>query len=222
VITASSAQNATLADYFDETGTEGLVLQSIGSKASFSGQTTRLPDPVLTSRAFWRYPTQMLMGKVLINPDMSTETPNADLNFGSQTGSQTSGSVIQRIGAVGNPTLGNRGSGIQLTVNHAAPAAANTNSITFGFRSNAGTGEGAAAVISAIKGAGADNARLEFSVGTGSGGTGAVAGRFDPTAAAGETRFWLYDETDATLKRVKLGADGTCTGGAGKCLYVDN
>jgi len=44
--------------------------------------------------------------------------------------------------------------------------------------------------------------------------------RSDNTLADG-TYLWLYDETANTLKRVKIGAEGTGPGGVGKMLYVD-
>lgn len=47
------------------------------------------------------------------------------------------------------------------------------------------------------------------------------AAQVDNNTTANETRFLLYDNTTATLKRVKVGAAGTGPGGVGRALYID-
>jgi len=46
--------------------------------------------------------------------------------------------------------------------------------------------------------------------------------KFDMDNTAGNTRFLMYDVDSASIRRVKVGADNTGPGGAGRALYLDN
>ena len=223
------AQNAGTADFFTGSSTIGSFFNCIATATSISGTVTLYPDPTNVNNAtlFGGNLTATIKAAATVLDHASAQlgiraTPQSGVTFqsGSLDGTQTSGNLINRFGAIDHSTAGSRGAGFSIVTQNVAAGAANNVDLNFGFRNDANTGEGPRCLIRATKGAGVNTALLEFqAANTTAASTPGIY--IDGSATANDTRLLVYDVTAGAYRRVTIGANDS--GGAGfRLLRIPN